>query len=641
MQKNIKGVLVYRVVFIVIVMAGFGGFVLFGNAAGAGLSDQVRDQLRSRLDGAGCAAEFFRLKGLICEPSVIRDFYERRSFRPAWTADDGPLPHVEPFLQAVRQADQEGLRPADYHLFNIQEALKEIQPGLAHGGPLDPERLADLDLVLTDAFLVYASHLLAGRLNPVTIHPEWHVKGQNVDVVAVLESALETGQMEKVLRGLSPAHPGYLELRQALASYRTIAREGGWPIVPAGPKMRRGDIGARVRLLRKRLAVTGDLVASQEGDQQLFDSALDQAVRRFQARCGLDVDGVVGRLTLAALNVPADERVRQIEVNMERWRWLPEDLGRRFLLVNIAAFRLEVMENDRAVMTMRVIVGKRYQHTPVFIATMTYLVFNPYWNVPRSIAVKEIIPLIAKDPGYLARNHLKVFERVGSERKEVEPEMLDRSKLMTAEHFPYSLRQEAGPWNALGRVKFMFPNAFNVYLHDTPERGLFARTVRGLSHGCIRIEKPIELAEYLLRDAPRWTKDAILAAIDTSVDRTVPLPQPIPVYILYWTAWVDQNGSVQFRNDIYERDLPLRAALDASPPTNNARFPHRHAQIGISDSSRPRLLSCSQRPAAAMRDDTQGDGYPQPCLGYAGSSWPPRDFSFEEGRLWQGSGNPK
>jgi murein L,D-transpeptidase YcbB/YkuD len=213
-----------------------------------------------------------------------------------------------------------------------------------------------------------------------------------------------------------------------------------------------------------------------------------------------------------------------------------------------------------------VVVGKRYQHTPVFSAKMTYLVLNPYWNVPRSIAVKEMMPFIAKDPGYLARNHLKVFEGMGSGRKEIEAEMLDRSKAMTAESFPYSLRQEAGPWNALGRVKFMFPNEFNVYLHDTPERGLFARTVRGLSHGCIRIEEPIELAEYVLRGDPRWTKDAILAAIDTSVDRTTPLPQPIPVYILYWTAWVDQNGSVQFRNDIYERDWPIEAALGAPPP---------------------------------------------------------------------------
>ncbi len=556
----------YRLVSIVAIVAGFGGFVLFGNAAGTGLSDQVRGQLRSRIEKMESPAELICGKGLICEPSVIRAFYERRSFRPAWTADDGPLPHVEPFLQAVRQVDQEGLRPADYHLLSIQAALKEIQQGAAHGRPFPPEKLADLDLVLTDAFLVYASHLVAGRLNPVTIQPEWHVQGRKMDVVAVLETALETGQMDKALRGLFPTHLGYLRLRQTLARYRTIARGGGWPVVSAGPKMRKGDWGEQVRVLRKRLAVIDDLVAPQEGDQQLFDEALDQAVRRFQARCGLDIDGVVGRHTLAALNVSAEERIRQIEVNMERWRWLPEDLGRRFLLVNIADFRLEVIENDRAVMTMRVVVGKRYQHTPVFSAKMTYLVLNPYWNVPRSIAVKEMMPLIAKDPGYLAKNHLKVFEGVGSGRKEIEAEMLDRSKAMTAESFPYSLRQEAGPWNALGRVKFMFPNEFNVYLHDTPERGLFARTVRGLSHGCIRIEEPIELAEYVLRGDPQWTKDAILAAIDTSVNRTAPLPQPIPVYILYWTAWVDQNGSVQFRNDIYERDWPIGAALSAPPP---------------------------------------------------------------------------
>jgi murein L,D-transpeptidase YcbB/YkuD len=557
---------VYRLIAIAVVFVWFCGFAHSENASGMGLSDQVSALLRVRTGVGGDAPELPCGKGLFCGPSVIRHFYERRSYRPAWSADDGLLPHVASFVEAVRQADQDGLRPADYHLAGIEEAVKEIQQGAADGRTFLPEKLADLDLVLTDAFLVYAAHLLAGRVDPITIHAEWHVKGRKVNVVAILERALETGEIDKTLKGLFPSHPGYQRLRQALARYRTIAREGAWAAVPAGPKMRKGDFGGRVRALRKRLAATGDLVVPREGEQQRFDRALDQAVRRFQTRCGLDVDGVVGRHTLAALNVPAEDRVRQIEVNMERWRWLPEDLGQRFLLVNIAAFRLDVMEDDRAVMTMRVIVGKPYQHTPVFSAMMTSLVFNPYWNVPPSIAVKEILPLIARDPGYLAKNHMRMFENAGSGRKEIQPEMVDWSKVLIAESPLYSLRQEPGPWNALGRVKFMFPSEFNVYLHDTPERGLFARAVRGLSHGCIRVSEPVELAEYVLRGDPQWSRDAILAAIDSGINRGASLPQPMPVYVLYWTAWVDQDGSVQFRNDIYERDVPLQVALLAPPP---------------------------------------------------------------------------
>jgi murein L,D-transpeptidase YcbB/YkuD len=261
-----------------------------------------------------------------------------------------------------------------------------------------------------------------------------------------------------------------------------------------------------------------------------------------------------------------EERVSQIEANLERWRWLPQDFGPRYILVNVANFGLEVIENDATVMTMRAVVGKSYTRTPAFSADMTYLVFCPYWNVPDSIAKEEMLPLIQEDPAYLAQNHLKLFQGWGSEQKEIDPTTVDWSQV-DDEDFPYHLRQEPGAMNPLGRVKFMFPNKFHVYLHDSPARALFWRTEREFSHGCIRIHKAAELAEYVLRGDPQWTPESVREAMEKSLDQIVRLPEPIPVHVLYWTAWVDEAGLVHFRKDIYGRDKPLEEALGVQPPT--------------------------------------------------------------------------
>jgi murein L,D-transpeptidase YcbB/YkuD len=297
----------------------------------------------------------------------------------------------------------------------------------------------------------------------------------------------------------------------------------------------------------------------------VFDEDLDTGVRHFQRRHGLDVDGVVGPATLSALNASADERVRRIEVNMERWRWLPQDLGRRYVIVNIANFELDVVEAEQEVMTMRVIVGRDYRRTPVFSGKMTYIVLSPYWHVPPSLAVKDILPQVRSDPGYLSRKGFKVFQGWGADTKEIDPGSVDWSKV-TGTNFNYRFRQDPGPVNALGRVKFMLPNKFDVYLHDTPSPDLFEKSARAFSSGCIRIEKPIELVEYVLRGDPKWNRDAVLAAIDRRVEQTVQLREPIPVHLLYWTAWVDAAGTVHFRDDIYSRDKLLAEALAEKPP---------------------------------------------------------------------------
>lgn len=562
---SVPGRLIHRLVVLTMGLICFTGSAELGALSAQALSDRVSEFLRSRIEVAGFAPKITVGEELIHASVMLPRFYERRIYRPAWSDGHGPLPQVEALIKAINEADRDGLRPSDYHLAKIEATLREVRQNQRKKKQLEPRRLVDLDLLCTDTFLLYGSHLLAGRIHPETIDPEWHANRRQVDLAGLLQTALDSNQIEKVLRGLLPPHPGYASLCQALARYRDTASRGGWSMIPAGPKMRRGDRGERVVAARNRLIAAGDLASRLSNEADLFDGALEEAVRRFQNRHGLEVDGVIGPMTLAALNVPVEERVRQIEVNLERWRWLPEDLGQRYILVNIANFELEVVEKGQPVMIMQVVVGKPYRRTPVFSDKMTYLVLSPYWHIPPSIAVKDKLPLIRKDHTYLATHDIKVFQGWGAETREIDPQTIDWSKV-TAKDFNYRLRQEPGPLNALGQVKFMFPNKFNVYLHDTPSRELFGKTVRTFSSGCIRIEKPIELAEYLLRGDAKWSRENILAAIDRRVEQTVRLPEPMSVHLLYWTAWANEEGSIQFRGDIYGRDQLLDKALRENPP---------------------------------------------------------------------------
>jgi len=529
------------------------------------LPDQVDERLRARLEAAGVPARAVVGDELVYASIALPRFYEIRTYRPAWSDDSGPTADTDSLVAAIRDADREGLESEHYHLAEIVETLKEIRENQALRRPLDPRRLADLDLLLTDAFLLYASHLLAGRVNPETIDPEWHANRRDSDLSVVLQDALASGRFRDTLEQLLPHHVGYRRLRQTLAQYRELAAQGGWQKVPEGPKMEKGDRGDRIRLLRSRMEAAGAPVRTAASHDDLFDEALEQTVRTFQRRYGLDVDGVVGQATLAALNIPVEARIDQIEVNLERWRWLPQELGPRHVIINIANFDLDVVEGGRTVLSMLAIVGRPYRRTPIFSDRMTYLVLNPHWHVPTSIAVLDILPTLRTDAGYLASQNMRVLQGWGSQEREIDPRSINWSEVSAA-NFPYRLRQDPGPGNALGRVKFMFPNKFNVYLHDTPARDLFARTRRTFSSGCIRIEKPIDLAEYLLRGDPQWTREKILAAIDRRVEQTVRLPEAIPIHLLYWTAWADEDGSIQFRNDIYDRDRLVLEALRSGPP---------------------------------------------------------------------------
>jgi L,D-transpeptidase YcbB len=531
-------------------------------------AELVAERIRTRIEAAGVVMELRAAGEPVYASLVLPSFYERRLYRAAWSDEHGPNRLADDLIGALRRADLEGLRSEDYHLAGIETVLAGVRADVKRGPALAPDRWAELDLLLTDAFLVYGAHLLAGRVNPETLRPEWVSNRRTADIAVVLEAALASGNVAGTLEGLDPPEVGYRRLREALVRYRAVAAGGGWPAIPDNgePTLHGGDRGAAVTALRQRLRLEDDLVGEAEKqDGDFFDAGLEQALEKFQRRHGLKADGVVSTATRAELNVPVERRIEQLELNLERWRWLPKDLGRRHIIVNIAAFELEVMDADSLVMSMRVVVGRPFNRTPVLSDTMRYLVLNPYWHVPSNIATTELLPKLKRDPFYLARYKLRVFPSSRLDAQEVDPATVDWS-MITAANFPYVLRQDPGPRNALGRMKFMFLNKYHVYLHDTPARPLFEETQRDFSHGCIRIQHPIELAVYLLRNDPRWSRDALLTALDDAEDRTVPLPEPMPIHLLYWTAWADANGTIQFRRDIHDRDAPLFMALRALPP---------------------------------------------------------------------------
>jgi murein L,D-transpeptidase YcbB/YkuD len=327
-----------------------------------------------------------------------------------------------------------------------------------------------------------------------------------------------------------------------------------------------GDRDIRISAVNDRLVFWGDKPkAPKPVASDLFDPELDKALRRFQRRHGIDADGVLGKKTLSALNFSASERLSQVEINMERWRWIPHHLGTQYILVNTADYSLQVVAGLETLLEMRVVVGRPEQLTPVLSGDINYVVINPYWHVPHSIAVRDILPKLRKNPAYLREQHIAVLEGWGENAPKISPESVDWTAI--SEHnFRYKLRQEPGPKNSLGRIKFMFPNKFGVYLHDTPSRGLFKRAIRGFSSGCIRIENPMDLAAYLLRDRPGWNYEAIKAQVESGKTRTIPVNPAMPVHLLYWTAWVDENNIVQFREDIYGRDNGLKSALAEKPP---------------------------------------------------------------------------
>ena len=474
--------------------------------------------------------------------AVVEAFHAARANAPVWV-EDGPEPALSAAGRAVRQALQdaarEGLSPPDYDV-----------PAAA-----TPQAL---DRAVTATLLAYLTDLQAGRVAPRKADPDLFVYRREVDGERLLQAVADAPDPARTLADLAPANPVYRRLRRLLLEYRGLVETGGWGTLPGGETLKPGMTDVRVGMVRRRLAATGDLTMPADPTDR-YDETLEVAVRAFQRRHGLDADGSVGKRTVAALNVPVEQRVRQIELNMERFRWMPDEFGDDHVFVNLAGFELDYVMQGVTRLSMRVVVGRRYRETPVFSDRIRYMEFNPTWTVPPKIAVEDLLPKIRKNPGFLSAGGYEVYAGWSDDAPQVAAGSIDWTTV-GAGRFPYRLRQAPGRKNALGRVKSMFPNRFDIYLHDTPAREHFRRSVRAYSSGCIRLEKPLALAEALLR-GDRQDPARVDDIIGTGQTTRVSLAAPVPVHLTYLTAWIGEGGTVEFREDVYGRDALLAKAL--------------------------------------------------------------------------------
>jgi murein L,D-transpeptidase YcbB/YkuD len=501
------------------------------------------------------------------EPIVgLALFYRQHQFQPAWLDAHGWLASARILLQAVQDAAAEGLAPRDYdHLETGERMINPVDDRLEDPHALDADRLR-LDMALTALLIKYCTHLSQGRVRPEAlfesdIYPE---RPPRNDLPQQLAKALSDERLGAFIASLRPKHTQYAELKSVLERYRQIAAAGGWPQIPAGPELRPGATDERVAVLRRHLVVTGDLAVEAPDAEDRFDAILEAALKQFQERHGLAADGVVGKSTLVALNIPVEARIIQLELNMERWRWMPDTLPARYLAVNIPAFELKLVDNDEAVLAMRAIVGQTQRPTPILSGLMSYIELNPYWNIPQKIAGEDILPKIQSDPQYLSRQGIQVFNSWQEDAPALDPLQVDWSRV-SQNYFPYRLRQVPTAHNALGRVKFMFSNPYSIYIHDTPGKSLFNKPQRNFSSGCVRVEHPLALAAQILK-GQGWDRRRLKTILQTERPHSIALDSPLPVYLLYFTAWTDAEQRIHFAEDVYQRDLRLYQALNKTSP---------------------------------------------------------------------------
>lgn len=499
-----------------------------------------------------------RRRGATRQQAVARlqRFYERRGHRPAWLDGDEPDRRATDLVHALGRLRQHGLDPAAYGTATLLDTLHTLR-SWNQRVIVNPARLAAVDVMLSAAWLAAADDLDDGRLPRRALDPDWIAAGDTADLARQLHRALARNRVASSLEPLAPQDAAYSGLVQALRQYRAIAAAGGWRPLPARA-LQRGDEGPEVDSLRARLAAEG----LGSGTRGSFDAALQKSLRTFQRRRGLTPDGRLTTATRAALDVPVASRIRTLEMNLERRRWIPRRRPEPFVEVNIPDFHLDVWHEGRSVFAMRVVVGATDTPTPVFSDEITWLEVNPTWRIPRGIVANEVLPAWHKDRDYFWKNQLHVLWTQGDGMPEVMPEMVDWSGA-GADTFPFLVFQEAGPTNPLGRIKFMFPNEHDVYLHDTPAKRLFAAGARDRSHGCVRVEDPLGFAAYVLRDTSAGHPDSLAAMLDTTAWRRVRLKSKLPVHLMYWTAFTDSAGGVHFRDDVYGLDARLSQAIAA------------------------------------------------------------------------------
>lgn len=531
-------------------------------AFGIAVSSGVAVATTEDTDSAAAAAialspqqEAIKLALLSDQGEGVRQHYEFTGYRGVWFDAVGGAEKAEALLAALEAADRHAL-PVDRYRLPI------VRAAVAAAGSADPAARAAAELALSRSFLTYARDLSSGVLEPRAVDRELHVFPERPDEALLLDRMAAAPSADAVLASLAPANAEYSRLVDELAALRGAPLDLWGAQVPDGGSIRLGERGSRIESMRARLIAMGDHAPTRDGiEPDVYDVALEESVRAFQRRHGLNDDGVAGRRTIAAMNVDVSQRIDQIVVNLERMRWLNKDLGERHVYVNQADFTVRLMDRGEVAFQERVVVGKARKHrTPEFSDQMTYMVFNPIWHVPRSIATEEILPKLQEDPEYLLKKNMRLVAPGGDAP---DPLFTDWS-LYTQADFPYRIKQNSGGGNALGRVKFMFPNQFAIYLHDTPSKSLFRKDGRAFSHGCVRVQDPMAFAEALL--APQRDDPAayIQRLLRRSGEVTVNLAEPVPVHLTYRTAWIDDAGVRQYRADVYGRDGRVLAALKAA-----------------------------------------------------------------------------
>ncbi len=453
---------------------------------------------------------------------------------------------MTPFIQRLEDAQFDGLNPADYPV----DTLIDVRDGI---DPDDPRGAARAELYYSAFFVAYAADLKIGRIAPQKVDPRLFRNSKTIDVLRVLTELNKQRNPGTFLSNFEPRNEHYQALKKIMRAYSTFADEVSWPVIEQGPALKPGMSDPRIPKIRHLLGLTGDF-DWQETDSPVYDQQLAIAVRRFQQRHGLEAKGLIGKQTIIAMDVKPEERINQIMLNMERWRWMPDNLGDYHLLVNLAGFELQRVQSSVIVERMNVVVGAVATQTPEFSDEMEYVEFNPTWTVPYSIATKEMLPKLRANP-YAYAEDFEVFANGAlSSWGAVDWYAYGPGK------FPFTFRQRPGPKNALGKVKFMLPNKHNIYLHDTPSKDKFASTSRAFSHGCIRLSRPIDLAHTIVGEVPGWSGTRVDAVLASGVLTRVVLPRRIPVHLIYSTAFKGENG-IEFRPDVYGRDRRLYNAL--------------------------------------------------------------------------------
>ena len=529
-------------------------------SSGAG---EFPESLKQFIDNKAAGSYYKIDNEYLFSGNVLQLFYLKRNYSPAWFNQKSLSNNGYALLDYIRQVDQQGLQPEDYHLYLIEAYVGKLLNFFKPGNAAD---MMKLDILLTDAYMLLGSHLYYGKVDPEKEGANWKMRRKDpaLRLDLKLEAALAGNDIGKELDMLAPRYRAYWMMKEELAFYLGM-NEQLWPAILSDIAIKPGESSQLLPKIRERLIKLRYHLS--DSISTTFDEELEKQLKKFQDDWGLNSDGVIGKSTLEDLNNPPVKLISQLKVNMERYRWLPLQVTGKYIIINIANFKLDLIAGTDTLISMRAIVGKDPRETPVFNERISYIVFSPSWTVPPTILQDDVIPELLKGPEYLEKRNMKLLRRDGSELAYSDIDWSTISK----DNFPYIVRQNPGPANALGRVKFMFPNTYDVYIHDTPSKGFFALASRDISSGCVRVEKPFDLAVLLLSDSPEWSPVNIRTAMEQDKEQTVRLKIPVDVVLIYLTAWTDGKDRIQFRKDVYQRDEIVLGALIQKPEASKTK----------------------------------------------------------------------